>query len=237
ILDKKISTPGVTGAHVLFALASNYSYKDYVVVVKRISLLVDLLEKAIEETKSIKNVRNSAQYIRPLNELRNIFKRGLINQDWSAIRDFVNDEAKMAMIDVCGDMVAIHLPQKKISVQELEGFLKDTEDLLSEVSKSDMEEDIKSFLLARLEEITIAIRRYNISGSDYLRRVVEANIGGVLLKSAQLQPKQSNSAAFLKKLFKLALTIGGVLDLGANVEGFLLPKGIEAIEKILPPGE
>ena len=100
-----------------------------------------------------------------------------------------------------------------------------------------MDDDIKKFLIARLEEISIAIRRYRLGGATYLRKAVESNFGAILLKTTEPNVQTKGGADLFKRVLTVVVAVGGLVDLGANVENYLLPKSTEVIELLLPASE
>ena len=95
---------------------------------------------------------------------------------------------------------------------------------------------MKTFLVIRLEEICTAIRHYSLGGPERLRTVVEANIGGIILRSIGIS-SEDKEKPILRKVFDWLLTLGGILDLAANTQGYLLPKAAEITKFLLPPGQ
>ena len=227
--------PKMPYAHVVFGMAIDCDYNDYRTVLQYTELLINLVDQALEEVNSITRIEETEKYKRPLIKFRDTVNNGVIRQPWDEFGEFINNRVEMEMLSVCADIVAMENPQlNDISKKDLDDLLKETEELLQSVNSADIDDDIKVFLNTRLEEITIAIRRYNIGGSAHLQKVIESNIGAILLKSASLKTHKKRNVELIKAAFKLILTIGGVLDFGANVEGYLLPKSADVIERILP---
>jgi hypothetical protein len=115
---------------------------------------------------------------------------------------------------------------------QLDEFLSEFENLLREVHDSDLGKQIKTYLIVRLEEICSAIRHYDIGGPERLRLVVDASVGGLLLRAADITSQDKEKPIFKKFLEKI-LTLGGLLDTAANIQGYLFPM----LKKLfLPPG-
>ena len=227
-------------AHEIFQRVTSYESDGYRSALQCAELLFDLTDQALYELSSVKGVRNTKKYFDVVDEFGSLLEAGIINEDWTPFGNFLTDSENLHILDSAADIVSLHQPKLSgavISSDDLEKILFEAENLLANIQRADVEQDIKEFLIARLEEITIAIRRYNIGGPVYLRKVVESNIGSVLLKTSSLRKQNKVNTELIKAAFKLILTVGGLLDFGANVEGYLMPKGAEVIERLLPPAE
>lgn len=86
----------------------------------------------------------------------------------------------------------------------------------------------------RLEEVCSAIRHYSIGGAERLRTVVEANIGGIILRSAGISQKD-REAPILKKLFSWLLIFGSLLGMVTDSQALLKSDSIPQF--LLPPGK
>ena len=203
-------------------------------------LLFDLTDQALRELDSVQDVRNAKKYFDAVDRFSSLLETGIINENWAPFGQFLADSGNLYILDSAADIVSLHQPKLcsvVVSSDDLEKILVDTEILLANIQKANVDQDIKEFLVTRLEEVTIAIRRFDIGGPDYLRKVVESNIGAILLKTSSIRKPKKANVGLIKAAFKLILAVGGLLDFGANVEGYLLPKGAEVIEHLLPPAE
>jgi hypothetical protein len=108
------------------------------------------------------------------------------------------------------------------------------EELLKEVAASELSKDLKTFLIVRLEEVCTAIRHYSIGGSERLRTVVEANIGGMILRSAGISPKDREKP-ILKTLFSWFLTFGSLLGMVTDSQSLLQSDFVSQF--FLPPSK
>ena len=66
---------------------------------------------------------------------------------------------------------------------------------------------------------------------------MESNFGSILLKATEPNTQTKCGAELYKRVLAVVGAVGGVVDLGANVENYLLPKSTEVIELLLPPSE
>jgi len=115
-------------------------------------------------------------------------------------------------------------------------LLKSAQELLNEITNSNIDSPLKIFLTVRLEEVCRAIRHYSIGGSDGLRNVIESNIGDAILRNAGLVTDNA-SQLWLQRFIQLMFKAGTLLGISADVDGFLLPSMSNLIQKVLPSGD
>jgi hypothetical protein len=143
-------------------------------------------------------------------------------------------EIYLVILDACGNLIAQELPVENLGEQKLSDYLLECEDLLVKVTESDLTDDLKTFLIVRLEEVYSAIRHYSIGGSDRLRTVVEANIGGMILRSPGISSKDREKP-ILKTLFSWFLSFGSLLGMVTDSQS-LLQSGF-VTQFFLPPSK
>jgi hypothetical protein len=180
----------------------------------------------------LKNVTKKEAYIKTIREIQTIFfVHNLANTHWQSIKSIIISGNLTTILDACANFIDREFPIIDLNDEELSDYLLRCNELLSEVAESDLANDLKTFLTVRLEEICSAIRHYSIGGPERLRNVVEANIGGMILKSAGISPKDCEQP-ILKKLFSLFLTFGSLLGMYTDSKS-LLDSG--SITKLFSP--
>ncbi|BAY23732.1 hypothetical protein NIES2100_35240 [Calothrix sp. NIES-2100] len=194
-----------------------------------------LLSEVEKKLKLLKKVDNVELYVKAIREIQFYIQTSnpLLSQ-WDGIKNQIQNRNFIFILDACANFIAQEQPEPELTEEQLQEYLEQCESLLQEVVSSDLAEDIKTFLVVRLEEICSAIRHYKIGGPERLRTVVEANIGAIILRSDAYTPEQKKG--IISKIFGLLMTFGGVLDLAANTQGYLLPKAAELLKYLLPPG-
>jgi hypothetical protein len=128
-------------------------------------------------------------------------------------------EREFPVVNLCDDDVA--------------KFLSKCEEILDEVMESDLGTELKSFLVVRLDEMCTALRHYKISGTEGLQKVIEANIGGLILKSSKIPPKEKESPLWKKYVNFLGILVSAV-GVAANVTTVIDSSSINDL--LLPPG-
>jgi hypothetical protein len=182
--------------------------------------LLSIVERDLEKLKEVEDID---EYLRIVRDIKELFIANPINQTtWSTFKSNLAGRNLILPLSAIAQFLEQEYPQRSLEQKQLDEFLSEFEILLQEVHDSDLEEKIKTYLIVRLEEICSAIRHYNIGGPERLRLVVEANIGGLLLRVADITSQDKENPVFKKYLEKI-LTFGGLLDTASNIQGYLLP--------------
>lgn len=225
--DKKIYQVIAEVLNIENPSGEKYLFTDFFVLLAEVERIV----------RQLKRVGNLDEYIDAIREIQSaFFTCGVFQGKWEQLSSTIQSRNLILVLDSCANFIALEQIDPLLSEEQLQKYLQECEDLLQEVMKADLPKDIKTFLIVRLEEICTAIRHYSLGGPERLRTLVEANIGGMILHGAgiSLQEEEEN---ILKKIFKWLVTLGGILDLAANTQGYLLPKVGEITKYLLPPGE
>jgi hypothetical protein len=206
-------------------VSNKYFLTDFFVLMADVERVVTLLKKVPRQDK----------YIDAIREIQNIFfTYSLPGDKWANISNLIESRNLILLLDACATFISQENPEVSLSENQLEEYLSRCEELLKETMESDLSDDIKTFLVVRLEEVCTAIRHYSIGGPERLRILVEANIGGMILRSAAIST-QDKEKPILKTIFGWLLTFGSLLGLASDMQGFLLPQVTEAAQFLLPP--
>lgn len=185
----------------------------------------------------LQRVANKDIYFKPLEEVsRILYQHSLIGSKWISLHNELTKPMLLEMIAAAADAIDNEAHLFLLSEEQQKDILQSAEQLLKEIIESDIEQPLKTFLTVRLEEGCAAIRHYSMNGSEGLRRVIEANIGGAILQSAGFA-KSDNGQTLLEKFMQLMFKCTTLLGIAADVDGFLLPTVTEVAKKLLPGGE
>jgi hypothetical protein len=203
-----------------------YIFTDFFVLLNDVEVVVSQLKK----------VTDLDEWINTIREIKSIFVYSMFQVPWSDSVSQLKSQGLIRNLIACANFIDHEQVDPSLSEEQLQKYLQECENLLQELMDSDLPEDIKVYLVIRLEEICSAIRQYSLGGPERLRKVVEANLGGILLRHAGISQKDKEKPILIK-VFGWLLTFGGVLDLGANTQGYLLPKVAEITRYFLAPGQ
>lgn len=193
-----------------------------------------MLSEVDKELKKLQKVNNIEIYIKGIQEIQYYLVTANIYQGtWNQLKPNIENRNFILVLESCANFIALEKPNIALSETQLTEYLKQCEALLEELIISELSDDIKTYLVERLEEVCTAIRNYKIGGSKRLKIVIESNIGAIVLHNKDYTLEQKNG--LIGKIFNFFMTIGSVLDLGANTEGYLLPKLASLAKFLLPP--
>jgi hypothetical protein len=199
----------------------------------RLTDFFELLSHVERDLEKLKEVEDIDEYLRIVRDIKELFVVTPINQTpWSIFKSNLAGRNLVLPLNAIAKFLEQEYPQRSLDQKQLDKFLSEFEILLQEIHTSDLEEKIKTYLIVRLEEICSAIRHYDVGGSARLRLVVEASIGGLLLRAADVTSQDKEKPIFKKYLEKI-LTFGGLLDTASNIQGYLFPM---LTKLFLPPG-
>jgi hypothetical protein len=208
-------------------VSNKYFLTDFFVLMADVERVVTLLKK----------VPNRDKYIDAIREIQSIFcTYSLPGDKWLNVSSLIENRNLILLLDACATFISQENLEVSLSDNQLKEYLSKCEELLKEIIESDLSDDIKTFLVVRLEEICIAIRHYSIGGPGRLRTVVEANIGGMIVRGTAIS-SEDKEKPILKKIFEWLLIFGSVLGLASDTQGFLLPNVTEAARFLLPHTE
>jgi hypothetical protein len=223
--DEKDTTAVIGKAMGVENTSNRYFMTDFFV-------LISDVERSISH---LKNVSKKAQYINAVREIQDIFfSHYLAASHWPDIRGAIQSRNLIMVLDACATFISTENPLISLDEAQLEEYLLKCEELLKEVAASELSKDLKTFLIVRLEEVCTAIRHYSIGGSERLRTVVEANIGGMILRSAGISPKDREEP-ILKTLFSWFLTFGSLLGMVTDSQSLL--QSTFVTQFFLPPSK
>jgi hypothetical protein len=202
------------------------------------SFMIDFFVLISEVHRSILNLKNvprKPDYINTIQEIQQLFfTHNLAGDHWPNIRHQIKNRNLTLILDACANFIATENPLPDLNETELNDYLDKCEQILKEVTGSDLEDPLKTFLIVRLEEICSAIRNYPIGGSERLKILVEANIGGMILRSAGISGVDREKP-ILQKLFRMLLTFGSLLGMVTDSQTLLQSGWVTQF--LLPPGK
>lgn len=194
-------------------------------------VLISDVERSIMNLRDISKKNN---YIKTIKEIQNLFFLHNLSRDhWQSIKSTIESRNFTIILDACASFIGIENPLNDLSKNEIQEYLSKCEQLLEEVKESDLENDLKLYLIKRIEDICYALRRYDISGPEYLQKVVEEGMGGISFRYPVASEKDKQSP-ILKNLVVLYAVISAGISTAANIKT-LMPENFNG-PLLLTPG-
>ncbi|MBD2168046.1 hypothetical protein H6G04_27045 [Calothrix membranacea FACHB-236] len=194
--------------------------------------IFDLLAEVEKKIKLLKNVDGIEIYVKGIQEIQYyLITCNPLDGLWQTLKSFIEGRNLSLILHSCANFLDQEQPEPELTDEQLHEYLKQCESLLQEVVISDLSNDIKEYLVVRLEEICSAIRHYKIGGPERLRIIVEASIGAAVVRYGQYSEQQKEG--IFKKIMNVLGPIATVLGLVADTNGFVLP-AVKEVVKNLP---
>lgn len=207
----------------------------------------ELLNKAGEETRSIRNKPKIDRYIRTIDELHQLFVVYHIwKEAWITFASHIENKDVLNTLDSLADF--LHLQNPKIFLEQ--EFLKDLNNefstLLNAVLESDLPRELKRLLTERVEEILKVIRKYHIYGTEGLENATKALVSDLVIGENSLQEQDKENPAYRRlKAWTLSILIYitpspyDIIGAVPDIHDFWIPKfeklakGCKKAEQIL----
>jgi hypothetical protein len=173
---------------------------------------------------NLKDVPKKNDYINTIREIQNLlFFHNLSRDHWPSIRSAIKSRNFTLILDACANFIARENPLNNLSEIQILDYLSQCENLLKEVMESDLENDLKTYLVRHLEDICSALRRYDIGGPEYLQKVVEESIGGISLRYSVASEKDRHNP-IMRNIVVLCTIISAGISNAANIKTLMPDK-------------
>lgn len=176
----------------------------------------------------INTLENNEKYRRALNNIQTSILRQppISTGEWKLVKTAIREEM-LDLIDACGDlMISQGRGINEITPEQLEDLKQQINDLVKEIQDSEIDKDIKNFIINKLMRIKETIINYPIRGASGISKANEQALGGILLKCSQKYKKLTEP---IEKVVNTLIKINGIIGVGERLSSFP-----EMIQKLLP---
>lgn len=169
----------------------------------------ELLNKAEEEGRSIRNKPNINRYIQTVEELHHVFVvHHLWNTKWETFATYIENKGVLNTLDALADFFNSQNPAIFLEQDFLEKLNGEFRNLLDRILKSDLSKELKIFLIERIEDILKAIRRYHIDGTEGLEKATKSLVSDLVMVEHSLEDNDKNNPLYKRvKAWGLSLLI------------------------------
>lgn len=208
----------------------------------------DLLNKAKEEARKLKNRPNIDSYLHTLEELQQVF---VVNHLWSTTWNTFASHIEGRNVHIVLDALANYFHYENPTVFLEQDFLDklkgEFESLLGKILDSDLSEELKLFLRKRVEDILEAIRRYHIDGTEGLKKAAQSLVSDLVMREHTLKEVDKKNTVYVGVkswvisilLFFTAPSLYDIIGAVPDIYSFWIPKfeelaaGHKKIEQII----
>jgi hypothetical protein len=207
----------------------------------------ELLSKAKEEAKSIKNKQNINRYLQTIEELYQVFVLNhLWVTAWSTFAAHIEGKGVLNTLDALAEFFNSENPEIFLEQDFLEKLNGEFRNLLDGILESNLSKELKRFLIERIEDILKAIRRYHIDGTEGLEKATKALVSNLVMTEHSLQDNDKDNPLYkhvkawvLSLLIYIAPSPYDIIGAVPDIHDFWVPKfeelaaGREKVEQII----
>jgi hypothetical protein len=223
VRDLKHAPPN-TSANDAWASALGIDVSDTGSLLKGIGATLQLGQDTIEAIKRL-DVEHDL-FIGHINQILMAFQKMNLG---SRIHDTIVNVKQEDIVGLtfCDEQLRRKFPEKTLSVNDLKKIHEDIMSLFEEVSKSEIDEYLRQYLLDKLDLLRRAVEMYNVTGIKPIETAIHTVLGSTAVDS-KLKDKLKDSS-LSKKVIKFVLGLYVAIQCINNIAQ--LP---ESIDKLLP---
>jgi hypothetical protein len=190
--------------------------------------LVNNTELAINKLQDV----NTELYLRAIIEVKEAFNSLQFNltQDWDIIANKI-DKSTLEKLEFCADALSRQQKEIVLDNEQLNELFDEVRTLLEKVLDANLDKDMKSFMLEKLQDIDRAIINYKFQGSKGLIQAIESTIGATVLDEKLLRTQKENP--IVNSFFTLIGRVASVLNVYNNTKK-LAPDVGKMLQHLLP---
>lgn len=193
---------GSKGILAVFALVGGRPESDHTRGLETLAGTFRLIEMAKNEVLRHPELKQTL-FMGALNSVENILRTANFSNEWRVIQPQL--QQTLIGLEFSAERLNWLADEVTIAADDLNSLLAATEDLQKEVLDAEIDADLKSLIVRKLEEIREAILNYRLCGAERLRGAVDSSVGGLVRRADSIQKasKVKEVAAFLDLLTKL----------------------------------
>jgi hypothetical protein len=196
----------------------------------------ELLSKAKEESLRI-NKPKISRYISTLDELHKVFiLNHLWTTEWNILSIHIESRNVLTTLDALADFFHTQDPLVFLEQDFLDKLKTEFQSLLESILNSNLSNELKRFLIEKVEDILAAIRRYHIDGTEGLTKAAQSLVSDLVMTEHNIKdadkknPVYNNAKGwFLAFLLYIAPTPYDIIGAVPDIDGYWKPKFEELV--------
>jgi hypothetical protein len=191
----------------------------------RLMMLVKEARQSVQELEEI----NHELYLKPFEQIERAFQHVNLEESWQRFKSQLDDPTMVALA-FCADTLSREGGEIQIDSEKLQKFQEEVNSLLEDIIQSDINQELKDFIIRGLEEIRRAIFEYRLGGSEGLRKALEMNLGGMFFNAEEIQKEKrkkvvSRYLEVINTLLNLVTIALNIKQITGPITNLLLPGG------------
>ncbi|ELI5391763.1 hypothetical protein RRJ89_004369 [Vibrio parahaemolyticus] len=189
-------------------------------LIGRIGRVYSLVDDIAAELSRLDNIEVS-RFMGWTKSFETSFTNCNLDQPWSSFINHIPEPA-IDYLHMTSSLLSTNRPQPVLQRDELESISNSAQELVLQITSSDIPLHLKKYFLEQLRKICSAVDEYKISGSTQVVEIVEATFGRAILNQDLVKVKDSHESAkgfwdFMAKTALVISTTVGVLQLTDTV--------------------
>ena len=193
-------------------------------LLRRLGLVMELPFQIKEEIERIPQIEH-AVYLKWMPAVEASFSNLNLGRNFSEFKTPVTATALYGL-EVCSEILSRYSAEKVLNPKELDELDADVNSLMDELLNSDIDRDLKSFVLSKLDDVHLAILDYKFAGVKPMRKAVEAVIGSIAFEK-ELHTKLGNSKfsrrfwGIMTRTAMVVTIVAGTVQITDGIKQFL----------------
>lgn len=214
IIEESKKIPISTKCIDAWAKILNTDKNDMPLLFKRLGSVMSLpsqVQKVVLNTEGISNTEPYLNWLAPIN---NAFVHQNLSANWDTFSKYINQHT-INYLSMTTDMLNLQSPEATVEASKLKKFKTDFLDIEKEINESDLDIDLKSFMIKRVKDIINAIDEYKFNGIEPFQDALNITIGQIILNNELAIKSWNNSIS--KKFWNLIVNTSVVVTLATGV--------------------
>jgi len=197
----------------------------------------ELLGKAKEESLRI-NKPKISRYISTLDELHQIFiLHHVWTTEWNTFSSHIESRGILNTLDALADFFHAQDPLVFLEQDFLNQLKTEFQSLLESILNSTLSNELKRFLIEKIEDILTAIRRYHIDGTEGLAKAAQSLVSDLVMTEYKIKDADKKNSVYNKaKTWFLGILVlfvptspYDIIGAAPDIYGFWIPKFEELV--------
>ena len=201
----------------------------------------ELLGKAKEESLRIINKPKISRYISTLNELHQIFILNPVwTTEWNTFSSHIESRGILNTLDALADFFHAQDPLVFLEQDFLDQLKTEFQSLSDSILNSTLSNELKKFLIEKVEDILAAIRRYHIDGTEGLTKAAQSLVRDLVMTEHKIKDADKKNPVYNKAKSWFVAILLYTVPVIPDIHTFWIPKfeelvaGQKKIEQIAP---
>lgn len=153
---------------------------DTPILLRRIAKVIALPSLIEQQIKQNENIDHSV-YLKWLPKVANAFKRLNLEAPWT---NFIKpiDDTVVYGLEICSEQLSRKQPETIIKYDEIKKIQGEIDELLHEITSSNIDKYLKEYLTTHIKDIMDAIEEYELEGIVPIRKALESTIGAMVIQ-------------------------------------------------------